>query len=307
MIQLKQFNPQKFIDREFEQELFEDLLTFQDAARILSICDASGMGKSHLLEMFRYRCRVTTRPRTPVSLIDLKQLPDQSPMFLVKEIVKDLASLDVPFPNFNAYDNARVSKDFEFIRGSVYLQGASFKEARDVRIAGTMANVERVELMHMTVRHAELTAEQNEKAEEVCVRSFLDDLRAHCATQPIVLLIDSFERCGERLYLWLRDHFLENYFFDPAKRPAKLLLVIAGREAHNFELHWPAEDCANTVKSVAALNRWTRADVEQCLKVHGLHYEEQDIDAFHRLIEMGIPPSQVVQMIESLVAQRRAA
>lgn len=293
----------KFIDREFEQELFEELLVFQDDARILAIRDASGMGKSHLLKLFRYRCRVA-RPRRPVSLIDLKQLPDQSPMMLVKALVKDLTDLGVPFPNFNAYDNARVSRDFDFIRASVYLQGASFAGAREVRISGMMTNVDYAERIEVVHTRAELTLEQNEKAEDVCVRSFLDDLRAYCTTQPIALLIDSFERCGERLHTWLRDHFLENYFFDTANRPAKLLLVIAGQTLPHFEGNWSLEDCASTVKSVEALHRWTRSQVEECLRVHSIHYDEKDIDAFHRLIERDIPPSQVVQLIESLVAQK---
>ncbi len=306
MIQRKQFDPKKFIDREFEQELFEELLAFQDAARILAIRDASGMGKSHLLELFRYRCRVT-RPRTPVSLIDLKQLPDQSPMMLVKEMVKDLADLGVAFPNYNKYESARVSADFDFIRASVYLQGASFKEARDIRISGSMTNVDYAERVQVSQSRIELTAEQREKAEDVCVRSFLDDIRAHCATQSIVLLIDSFERCGERLHTWLRDHFLENYFFDTDSRPAKLLLVIAGQTVPHFEANWSSEDCTGTVQSVEALHRWTRTHVEQCLKVHGFHYEEQDVNTFHRLVDLGLPPSQIVQAIETLLAQKGAA
>jgi hypothetical protein len=36
--------------------------------------------------------------------------------------------------------------------------------------------------------------------------------------------------------------------------------------------------------------------------VHGYdNYEDQDVDAFHRLILRGIPPSDVVRLIESLV------
>jgi hypothetical protein len=335
MILRKQFDPKKFIDREFEQELFEELLAFQDEARILAIQDASGMGKSHLLELFRYRCR-TVRPRTPVSLIDLKQLPDQSPMMFVKEVVKDLADLDVPFPNFNAYESARVSADFDFFRASVYLQGASFKEPHDRRTSRTMPPSHQsirndapnqggqgnfygpvafnqqqttftTERVHITHSRGELTGEQLEKAEDVCVRSFLDDVRAHCAAQPVVLLIDSFEKCGDRLRLWLRDHFLEHYFFDPAKRPAKLLLVVAGQTLPNFAGNWSVEDCERTLKSVEALNRWTREHVEQCLKVHGFPYEEQDIDTFHRLVELGLPPSQVVQAIETVLTQKGVA
>ncbi|MEK7728578.1 MAG: hypothetical protein AAB354_09205, partial [candidate division KSB1 bacterium] len=46
----KHFDPTKFIDREFESELFEELLKFESPARILTICDKGGMGKRQLLE-----------------------------------------------------------------------------------------------------------------------------------------------------------------------------------------------------------------------------------------------------------------
>ena len=79
----KNFDPKKFIDREFEQELFEELLQLKDNARILAIQDdKGGMGKSQLLEQFKYRCR-TVKPRTPVSLIALDQLPGDSPLDLI--------------------------------------------------------------------------------------------------------------------------------------------------------------------------------------------------------------------------------
>jgi hypothetical protein len=65
----KRFDPRKFIDREFEQELFADLLLLKDDARILAIRDKGGMGKSHLLEKFQYRCRTNRPQRIPISLV----------------------------------------------------------------------------------------------------------------------------------------------------------------------------------------------------------------------------------------------
>ncbi len=61
--QRKSFDHRRFIDREFEQELFEELLRFSDEARLLTIGDRGGMGKSQLLQMFQYRCRTASRPR----------------------------------------------------------------------------------------------------------------------------------------------------------------------------------------------------------------------------------------------------
>jgi hypothetical protein len=291
------------------------------------------MGKSHLLKLFRYLC-LTVHPRTPVSLIDLKQLPNQSPLMLVKAVVEDLAALDVPFPNFTVHESARMSADFDFIRASIYLQGDSVKASDDSRTNRTMPPSHQAirndapnqggqgtfqspvtfnqqqttfntEQVHITQSRATLTVEQSKTAEDVCVLSFLDDVHAHCASQPIVLLIDSFENCDDRLRVWLHKNLLERHFFNPTKRPARLLLVIAGQTLPDFEVNWSMEDCARTLKPVEALNRWTREHVEQCLKVHDFPYEEQDIDAFYRLVELGLPTSQVVHAIETVLTQKK--
>lgn len=89
----EKFDPTTFIDRESEQELFEELLSLHTDAQILAIRDAGGTGKSHLLERFRHRCR-TVKPRTPVSLVKLDQLPSRSPLDLVRIVVNDLSTFD---------------------------------------------------------------------------------------------------------------------------------------------------------------------------------------------------------------------
>lgn len=302
MLPSKQFDPRKFIDREAEKARFEALLTFRDDARILAIRDQSGMGKSHLLEFFHHSCAWKD---IPVSLIDLKQLSDQSPLMFAKTVVKDLNDLGISFPSFNHYDNARISADFNTILSSVYLQGANFTGASNTRISATMANVDHAESVYITTSYTELTIEQKEKAEDVCVRSFLNDLCTLSNTQPIVLLVDSFEYCCDPLRRWLHKPFLRSYFFDQQQRPSQLLLVVAGQNMPDFEVNWSPEDRIKTVALVERLHRWTRNHVEECLQVHGFRYEEKDIDAFHRLVENGLPPALVVQAIETMLAQQR--
>jgi len=129
MPQAKQFDPRKFIDRDFEQELFEELLQRQDQARLLAIRDAGGMGKTQLLQQFQYRCR-TVKPRTPVSLVALDQLPDDSPLALIQQIERDLSPFAIEFPTFSYYEQARKAHDFSTIRGSVDLRGADMRQAR---------------------------------------------------------------------------------------------------------------------------------------------------------------------------------
>jgi hypothetical protein len=391
----KRFDPRNFIDREFEQELFADLLLLQDDARILAIRDKGGMGKSHLLEKFQHRCRTNRPERIPISLVELDQLPDSSPLALIKLIVQHLARFEVACPRFIHYDSARVSADFMSIRTSTYLQmGATGRkqgareqvnsaglrlilvehfndgELRDIcfdltinydGLPGQGTGDKARELIdyawryrriHELVAHCRrlrphadwqdvaripvqeigiaapfgdlqswddeplaarrnptmepLTPEQQSTAQEVCIRAFFDDLSAICADRQFVLMLDAYEKCDAKLKQWIEEQFLERLFFNHERRPHRLILVVSGRELPDFDARWPIEDCDALVRSVKELGKWRRDDVAECLRVHGYDdYEEQDVDTFHRLILMGIPPSEVVGLIQSVVANRR--
>lgn len=301
----KTFDPRRFVNRDVERELFEALLHVGDDARILAIQDGSGMGKSYLLKLFRYRCR-TGRPRTPVSLVDLKQLGDHSPMTFIKTVVQDLTSFGLEFPNFARYERARVAADFLPFHASASLQGASFVESKDIRISAMMLEVRTAEVVQVAPGGVCLTEEQDRTAQEVCVRAFFDDMQACGPTdQPVVILMDSFEKCGEPLRDWLYTHFLEWAFFDPARRPPRLLLVVAGWEVPHFDLYWSLEACEQMVRSVRGLDRWTRHHIEECLRLHDLPYEERDVDAFYRLVEVGYTPLQVVTMMQNHPRKQR--
>jgi hypothetical protein len=386
----KHFDPRKFIDREFEQELFADLLLLQDDARILAIRDEGGMGKSHLLEKFQHRCLTNKPERIPISLVKLDQLPDDSPLALIKLIVQHLARFEVACPRFTHYDSARVSADFMSIRASAYLQMGTkgrkqsaheqvnftalrlilvdhFNESelRDLyfdlsieyeSVPGQTKNDKARELISYTQRNRRikellahcrrlqpqanwqgvdhippqelsvaelfdgpqswgdeplatrnatmepLTPEQQSTAQEVCIRAFFDDLAVICAEQQIVLMLDAYEKCDAKVKQWIEEQFLERLFFNFERRKHRLILVVSGRNLPNFDARLSIEDCDALVRSVKELGKWRRDDVTECLRVHGYDdYEEQDVDAFHRLILRGIPPSDVVRLIESLV------
>lgn len=298
----KKFDPQKFIDREFEQELFEELLQLKDSARILAIRDSGGMGKSQLLQKFQYRCRTARRPRTPVSLVDLGQLPDNSPLGLVQQIEKELTAF-LKFPTFAQLETARRAHDFTTIRGAVDLRGADLHGA-EMRVAGVMTNIAQAGPVTVHAAPSTFTDEQQAMARDLCVQAFLEDLAGHCRQQLVVIIFDGFEHCHVNLQTWLLDHFLEPHCFDLARRPAQLLVVLAGRELPRFEAHWPADDCALLVKSVRALGKWTATHVEECLRVHGFCYTERQLKLFCEMIEMGVPPAQVVQTMETLLPAR---
>jgi hypothetical protein len=119
-------------------------------------------------------------------------------------------------------------------------------------------------------------------------------------------MLDAYEKSGDRLKEWIVEHFLERLFFNIGHRPHYLVLVVSGRELPEFDLRWSSEECDTIVRSVKELGKWKRDDVAECLRVHAYDdYESQDVDAFYRLILMGIPPSEVVGLIQLAVANRR--
>ena len=212
------FDPTKFIDREFEQELFEELRRFSNAARILGIRDTGGMGKSHLLERFQYRCR-TIKPRTPVSLLQLDQIAE-SPIALIGTIVEHLSRFDIEFPTFRQIEGARVAGDFDSIRAYVTLEGARFDHASNVRIGGLMVNSELVETTYTTSTAVELSDEQEGMARGTSMQAFFRDMKAAADRQSIVLLFDAYERCPASLQRWIEETLLEKLCFALDQRPA---------------------------------------------------------------------------------------
>jgi hypothetical protein len=294
----RNFELEKFIDREFEQELFEKLLGLSDESRILAIRASGGMGKSSLLEKFQYRCKVI-KPRIPVSLVALDQLPDASSLAVIRQIVQQLSRLGADFPMFNKNESDRIAGDFLSIRAFLDLDKASFRYAKDVHIRGI--NVERAERVSISGEAPKLTAEQDTLAQGASVNAFFTDLEQYCQEHTAVIMLDAYERCNKQLQHWILEHFLEQLCFDMEQRPGRLVVVLAGRELPTFELQWAMEDCSRIVRSVKQMSTWERRHVEECLRVHDYDYTPEIIDSFYRLVQVGLPPSQVVQAIQSLM------
>lgn len=294
----KKFDPQKFIDRESEQELFEDLLQLKDVARILAIEDKFGMGKSQLLQKFQHRCRTARRPRTPVSLVDLSQLPDKSPLGLMLQLERELSSF-VEFPNFARLESARRGYDFTTIRGAVDLRSANLTQAK-IRVAAVMMDIKQGPVT-VNATATVFTEEQQAFAREHVVQAFLDELVEHCRQQLVVLIFDTYDHCDPELQEWLMDHFLEPYCFNVEHRPSQLVVVVAGRTLPDFEQYWSRAEIEKIIKSVRALGKWTCAHVEECLRVHGFLYDERQLKLFCDMIEMGSPPSLVIEAMQSIL------
>jgi hypothetical protein len=243
----KGFAPERFIDREAEQELFEELLKFQDDSRLLTIRDEGGRGKSSLLKMLTYRCGWQHDPPILASLVALDQMSDHTPFTLIMEIEKELAKsahvfgVDSRFIRFHTLNEARVSRDFTPFRthtlSDLTLQGASDD------ILSPLSN-------------ENWSAEKEEIARRACVEAFLEDLRRLCDTQPVVALMDSWERSNPILQEWIINRIVLPLCFDSDNRPDKFILVLAGRELPDFKLRLGEARYQGLVKSIESLGTW---------------------------------------------------
>jgi hypothetical protein len=294
-----ELDPKKFIGREREQGLFEELLEPKTATQILAISAKEGDGKSRLLENFKLRCR-TGSPHIPVSVIALSN--HSSPLSLIQNIARDLNSWGVKFENFRKFEVARMSADYgTFIsQGSAHLQGADFSYSQNPQISGIMTNVNSAETVSISTAPTSLTPEQEKDAQEVVIDSFFHDLHDYCSNKRVVLMLDSFDKCDDELKDWITGDFFQKNFIIDRCESCLLALVIAGIKVPDFHKLWSKEKCDLKLLTINELGRWTKEDVAECLRAHGVKNCEADaLDTIYgMIIKLGMPVIQVVQAIE---------
>jgi hypothetical protein len=292
------FNLRKFIDREGEKELFEKLLQFSTASRILSVRAKGGDGKTLLLKYFEYRCR-TGNPRLPYSLISFKDGPFQSPSSVIKKLAEDLSRGGIKFQKFDRIERARMEGDFGTVTALANIEGNDFQGATDIQAAAIIQNNP---IYNGTVNISKATEplppEQDKAARDTGIRYFVEELHTHCAEKPAVIMFDTYEDCDDILKSWLEDDFLERNFFSPPCRSCSLILIIAGKTVPDFYQLWPKEECDSKIIRIDGLGKWTKENVAACLRVHGNdNYQSHDVDAIHGLIEKGHSLLTVVETI----------
>jgi predicted MPP superfamily phosphohydrolase len=285
-ISISGYDPRKFIGRESEQQRFEELLRFETPARILAIKAKSGDGKSRLLEQFHQRCR-TVEPPIPLSLVLLDQLPDSSPLALIQSIAEDLILCGIRLDTYQAKEYARMSADFGGLSSRTQLQDA--------------------ETVNVSSATEPLSPEQEKAARGIVINSFFDDLHAYCAVNPVVIMLDAFDKCERNLKDWLVNHFLRRNFFGDTCESCLLALVIAGQKLPAFHEHWPTAKCDSKILAIDKLGKWTREDLAECLRAYGINnYESYKLfNTLYDLIDMNMPLSVIVQAIQSDSANRR--
>jgi hypothetical protein len=267
------FDPSKFIDRLAEQELFGTLLQFKDDARLLTIEDRSGRGKSALMRRLEYNCKWTWE--VPVALVLLDQLDDPTDFGLVSAVHAALAN-DLTFNVFEplylalarrneaVFGNPAASRAAQ-VQGTVYMEGSSTTGGGNI-VAGSLVQAPAAIVNPPAAFNPaeELLARKN------CLEAFFTDLKEICQETPIVVLLDAWDRCrSSKLQDWIRDILLRIHCFDLKKRPAKLVLVLAGCDVPDFKGMLGDPRYHNLVRSISSLGDWDESHVAQFLELNG--------------------------------------
>lgn len=332
-------DPRDTIDRKAEQEQFtRHLISFapNEPARMLVIRDKAGLGKSTLLRRLHYTCRFQINPPIPASLVDLGQLASPSPFAFVEKVVEGLGT-DDRFPNFIALNNARGVKNFApFDTTGADAFGAVMGREKigtgggaivlgnvisggDVVMRDKHVHGDEVNITVLPDTRTEFNDAQEQIARKKCIDAFLGDLRASCASQAMVILLDHWEKCSYDLREWIRNTLLRQHCFSPSKdlRPDKLAIVVAGdtydpakvafgiREREFEDLFGDSEAYSNTVLSIESLSKWEEEHVKAFLRLHGyVEAEDMDIHFLRERLLKGNTLDEILNAYMSIHPQR---
>lgn len=322
---MRELDPRDFIDRVAEQELFRKLVMVESSARVLTICDGGGRGKSSLLRRLKYNCQYEMDPPVPSCLIELDRLHDPSAFTLTSALVLGFTvrgvNIGERFAKFNIVDQAIALRDY-----SLFEEGTAFRP-RDPRTsatasaqmvqagglnAGMYQNIERAENVHIAPRE-DFSNELKRRAEHRCVAAFFDDLRTVCASTRMVVLLDGWERCNLALRTWIHDEMLGNHVLHPDRnlRPEKFRVVIAGRphdppttrhglRADEFRpLFRSDEEFSATVLSRKTLSEWGNDHISQFMTLNGCpEPSEAEVELIRQKLGLGWSLERILSLID---------
>lgn len=308
-----EFSPEKLIDREGERELFNGMLHFKDDARLLTITDGGGHGKSALLKRMEYDCQWAGDDATRhVALVPLDELRDPTEFGWV-EFTRDKLGPKARFDTFDALMRARAQRsDVVFTRGtSVGGAMAGTLDARAASLGGSQnvytginSPIEKADNVYITPRTEWTSSDQETLARKECINAFLGDLKTICANEPVVLLMDVWERCNAALQRWITVEFLKSQCFDVNGRPEKLVLVIAGRQVPPFR-DMLRDRYDRLVKSISSLGEWNERHVKEFLSVHGYtDVTDGDVNYVCEKLKSGWSLQKALKMVEEFLLAR---
>jgi hypothetical protein len=295
------FAPERFIDRVAEQELFRGLLSHEADARLLTIRDESGRGKSHLLKALRYHCQYATPP-IPAALVALNELGEKTPHAVVRALHATLSRSAVRFPRLDALDEVLDAQLLGVPTGPT--TGTLSGDRMTVGPGGVAGGM----VFTGPVTFGGGARLDAERVRERTVKAFVEDLAETSATQTTVLLFDAYEHCGEDLEQWLPS-FLRQAAFDPGTRMERLVVVLAGQQVPTAEfrvLLGPTFDAV--VESIESLSLWDHEHVKAFLDINDVRgYRDSDVEWIVAKLREGWPLGRAVGAVRQWLREAHSS
>jgi hypothetical protein len=275
------FDPDSFVDRVAEQRMFHRLLRFEDDARVLTIQDGRGRGKSHLLRLLRHQCKFGN-PEVAVCYVALDELSPCDPYSFAVAAERALSEFDgVDLPGMREAEERR----FDRRMGAL----ADLHGHTDIGSVAEGATVAGISVGGSIVINApagdhDLALQERLRGE--ATRAFRRDLRDLSAAREVVLLVDAFEAASQELADWIHGLLRERL-----EGVDKLVLVLAGQRISTATLKlMMGARFDDIVRSVDALSSWEAEHVRAVLDAHGVqHYQDADVDYIVSNLAAGRP------------------
>lgn len=343
---MSDFNHRAHVDRQQELGIFRELIKFSSPARLLTICDKGACGKSWLLKYLQYNCGWEFKPPIPACLIELQnfaaaptaknwafvaKLAELLDQIVVDETPMDETPMDKTtmlsrFPRFNRFYKALIDEDWNAfcaqsappgpsvagVQASVKVEGSVAPDGQVAGIVNEFKGPGPVTFYQQGTRG--FTDQQKSEAQKRCIGEFFADLREVCKSQPIVILLDTWDGCDGELREWLGRYFLCEFCFNSHKslRPDKLIVVITSRpydpnddrgrnglHPDDLRLYLRGEQELSATPLPHTLGSWHRDDIRTLMANNGLpRATEQEIDLVQSNMDRGWTILQALKFIE---------
>lgn len=273
--------PSDFINRNLEQDLFKSLMEFNENARLFVVQDKGGTGKTSLLGLLQYQCKF--RFFSPVGFVPL-EVETINNDFVFVETLRNSIGLSEPFPRFDEKMAALAAKN----------PAAFAPVSIPINISGNVTAQSNINGGNQIGAQVNIAAsgEWNDalaaQARKQCIKAFFEDLKSFYDEKPLVVLLDSYDRCSEGLKEWIIEEFVLPFSINTNKRPQRLLIVLAGRELPDFT-SMLAEQYPALVRSSSPLSPWEKEHVKDLFRVHQYtKLSDSDLDFFWQKLGVGI-------------------
>jgi hypothetical protein len=289
------FDPDAFIDRVNERDLFNRLLRLEGPARVITIKDGKDKGKSELLRLLHFYCE--HRDDVPCALVALDEHDHVHEA--VHYIARELRAWGIALDSFREAERRRLDATAPNV--SIDIDGTVDADAiSGGRQAGAIVG-------DINVNAGAIDEDSQEDLRGQAVEAFAQDLCAAASEKPVVLLFDGFEKSGRELERWL-PRFLKARVFDADGRAEKLIVVIAGQTVPTPAMREHLKETYDDVVwSLDQLSLWARDDVIAFLERNGFagRYDDEDVDWIHAKLRKGWTIGQALDVL-SLTPEGRA-